>query len=154
MQFSDAEDCYYFSLLLLAYSICSLNICVHLEKVWKPGIGQIWFFTKAQRKMRQPPSTLDMEKSGFFLHLLDRQKNYSFKVEQEQLHYPLNQYQQRIKLIILMVIAVWQDRVKVIVFWKWDNNPAWKGNQKKREKKKKRKKEKLETWPCVRCLLI
>lgn len=152
MQFRDAEDCPYFSLLLTACSVWSPNICICLEKVWKPDIGQIWLLMKAQRKMRQPPSSLDKEKSGFFLHLLDRQKNYSFKVEQEQLHYPLNQYLRRIKLIILMVIAVWQDRVKVIVFWKWDNYPAWKGNQKKGKKKKETgKKEKRKTRDMTLC---
>lgn len=33
---------------------------------WKPGIDQIWLLMKVQRKMRQPPSSTDKEKSGFF----------------------------------------------------------------------------------------
>lgn len=30
------------------------------------GIDQIWLLMRAQRKMRQPPSSTDKEKSGFF----------------------------------------------------------------------------------------
>lgn len=66
VQFSDSKDCQSFNLLLLACSIWGLNICIALEKEWKPGIDQTWLLMRAQRQMRQPPSSTDKEKSGFF----------------------------------------------------------------------------------------